>query len=199
MDGTGLVTTTMVSRRHHRRSSTSGAVPVTFCTAVPCSLQVSPALVRPTLTHGPPSQLRPSGRGMASFREPGLMTGVFGLPSRRCASPRRARSSHKGVSQRPFPRPVLEGLERTSTVLNPTYVNNNDRRNICPARPKCVSRLALQGHLSSRAEGGRCPPPLRAPQALVSNPSGLLPIQFQESLHICSSPSSAVHLVRGEG
>ena len=83
MDGTGLVTTTMVSRRHHRRSSAGGAVPVTFCTAVPCSLQVSPALVRPTLAQGPPSQLRPSGRGTASFREPGLMTGVFGLPSRR--------------------------------------------------------------------------------------------------------------------
>ena len=36
-------------------------------------------------------------------------------------------------------------------------------------------------------------------QALVSKPSGLLLIQFQESLHICSSPSSAVHLVRVRG
>eukprot|EP00964_Phaeocystis_antarctica_P008020 scaffold4310_cov50-Phaeocystis_antarctica.AAC.2 len=126
------------------------------------------------------------------------MAGVFGLPSRRCASPRRARSSHKGVSQRPFRQAGAPRLRADLNCPKPDIYQQQRSPKHLPREPKCVSRVAL-GHLSSTAKGGRCPPPLRAPQALVSNPSGLLPIQFQESLHICSSPSSAVHLVRGEG
>ena len=67
-------------------------------------------------------------------------------------------------------------------------------RAACP----CVTRL-----LGSRGQGaqGLVLVSHQPSQALVSKPSGLLLIQFQESLHICSSPSSAVHLVRvrGEG